>query len=144
MKKIRCWCWWPFLCLQNVWNSPQKKHVVISLIFISKIQKNWIRFMVISKIELKLFQINLMFKFFMCLKLELLELIKKFYLLGITKKFKFSSPKFRQVFCCLHFPLTLHYAFKKKSQQEFFKQFYAKHDKVKLFCLHKMSKWFGG
>jgi hypothetical protein len=40
-----------------------------------KFQINWIRFMMISKIELKCFQINLMLEFFMCLRLELLEIV---------------------------------------------------------------------
>jgi hypothetical protein len=42
----------------------------------------------ISKIELKCFQKALTLKLFMCLKLELLELILKFYLLGISFFFK--------------------------------------------------------
>ncbi len=32
-SKIFCWCWWPFLCLQKDWNSPQNT-LVTSLIFI--------------------------------------------------------------------------------------------------------------
>jgi len=49
--------------------------MVTSLIFILKFQKHWIGFMMISKIELKRFQINLMLELFMRLRLELLELI---------------------------------------------------------------------
>ncbi len=37
----------------------QKEPLVTSLIFILNFQKHWIRFMMISKIELKCFQINL-------------------------------------------------------------------------------------
>ncbi len=40
--------------------------------------------MMISKIELKYFQINLMLKLFLCLRLELLELLFKNYSLGVT------------------------------------------------------------
>jgi hypothetical protein len=61
-----------FLCLQNGGNSLPKKHLVTSFIFILKFQKHWIRFMMISNIELKFFQLNLMLEFFMCLRLELL------------------------------------------------------------------------
>jgi hypothetical protein len=63
--KILCWCWWAFLCLQNGGNSPPKKPLVTSLVFVLNFQKNWIRFMMISKIEIKCFQINLMLKLFM-------------------------------------------------------------------------------
>jgi hypothetical protein len=38
----------------------------------------------ISKIKLKTFQIHLILKLFMCLVLELEELLKKIYSLGIT------------------------------------------------------------
>jgi len=40
--------------------------------------------MIISKIELKCFQINLTLELFMCLRLELLELLLNFYTLGVT------------------------------------------------------------
>jgi len=50
-----------------------------SLIFILKFQKNWIRFIMISKVELKSFQISLMLELFMCLMLELLGLSQNFY-----------------------------------------------------------------
>jgi hypothetical protein len=42
--------------------------------------------MMISKIELKCFKINLMFELFMCLRLELLKLLLNFYSLGVIKK----------------------------------------------------------
>jgi hypothetical protein len=42
-----------FFVFANVGNSPPKKPLVTSLIFILNSQKNWIRFMMISKIELK-------------------------------------------------------------------------------------------
>jgi len=48
----------------------------------------------ISKIELNYFQINLMLELFMCLRLELLKLIKIFYLLGVSFFFQISDPKF--------------------------------------------------
>jgi hypothetical protein len=53
------------LYLQNDENSPTKKPLVTSLTFIVNFQKNWIRFMMISKIEIKGFQINLMLELFM-------------------------------------------------------------------------------
>ncbi len=72
--------------------------------------------MMISKIELKCFQINLVLELFMCLRLELLELFLKFYSLGITIFQFFSS----QIFCNLDFILffvNLHYL-KKTFQPE--------------------------
>ncbi len=42
-----------------------KNPLATSLIFILKFQKHWIRFMMISKLELKYFQINLMLQLFM-------------------------------------------------------------------------------
>jgi hypothetical protein len=51
-----------------------KKNLVASLIFIFKIEFFWIRFIMISKIKLKIFKINLMLELFMCLMLELLKL----------------------------------------------------------------------
>jgi hypothetical protein len=61
---------WPFLSLQNGGNSPQKKTFgyIISIYFI--FSKKWLRFMMISMIELKCFQINLTLDFFMSLRLE--------------------------------------------------------------------------
>jgi hypothetical protein len=52
------------LCLQNGGNSPSKKHSITSLIHILNFQKNWIRFIMISNVELKKFQINFMLKLF--------------------------------------------------------------------------------
>jgi hypothetical protein len=60
------------LCLQNGGNSQQEKPLVASLIFILNYHKNWIMFMMISNIEFKRFQINLMLEFFLCLSLECL------------------------------------------------------------------------
>jgi hypothetical protein len=71
-RPILCWCWGPSLCLQNGKISPNQNLLVMSLIFILNFQKNWIRFMMISTIELKSFQINLVLELFMCLRLELL------------------------------------------------------------------------
>jgi hypothetical protein len=55
--------------LLNGGNSPQ--FVFTSLVFFL-INFFWIRFIMISKIKLKFFQINLMLELFMCLMLELL------------------------------------------------------------------------
>jgi hypothetical protein len=57
----------------------------------------------ISKIELKCFKKTLTLKLFMCLRLELLELILKIYLLGVTFFFKlfiifFSQDNFICIF----------------------------------------------
>ncbi len=57
-----------------------KKNSITSLKFILNFQKNWIRFIMISKIKLKSFHINLMLELFMCLMLELLKLFKFFLL----------------------------------------------------------------
>jgi len=55
--------------------------------------------MMISKIELKCFQINLMLELFMCWRLKLLELFKKIYSSRMTFYFfKFLVPIFWQVF----------------------------------------------
>jgi hypothetical protein len=59
-----------FLCLQNGENSAKKNFGYIINIYF-KYSKNWIRFIIISKFKLKCFQINLMLKLFMCLRLEL-------------------------------------------------------------------------
>jgi hypothetical protein len=57
--------------LKNGENSPLKKPLVTSLIFILKFEKNWIKFIVISKIELKCFEINLMLDVF---KVEIIKI----------------------------------------------------------------------
>jgi len=73
------------LCLQNGGNSPQKKNSFTSLINIYFLfSKNWIKFIMISKIELKSFQINLMLELFMCLMFGLLLLLIKFYSLKVS------------------------------------------------------------
>jgi hypothetical protein len=60
--------------------------------------------MMISKIELKCFQINLMLDLFMCVRLELLELILNFYLLGVEKKgSNFQSHVFGKFFLLFTF-----------------------------------------
>jgi hypothetical protein len=74
---------------------------------------------VISKIKFKSFQINLMLELFMCVILELLELLFKLleFLLNfysfrvILFFFKFVITTFWHFFCCLHFSLNLHYFF---------------------------------
>jgi hypothetical protein len=73
-----------FLIVAKWWKFTTKEPLVTSLIFILKFQKNWIRFMMISDIELKCFKINLMLDLFMCFRLELLKLFLKFYSLGVT------------------------------------------------------------
>ncbi len=62
----------------------EKKPSITSLIFILDFQKKLIRYIVISNIELKSFQINLILELFMCLMLELLELLLNFYSLRTT------------------------------------------------------------
>ncbi len=68
----------PFFVCKMMEVHHQKKSVA-SLIFVLNFQKTWIRFIMISKIKLKIFQINLMLELFMCLMLELLKLLKNFY-----------------------------------------------------------------
>jgi hypothetical protein len=51
-----------------------------------------------SKIELKCFQINFLFELFMCLILDLLELLLNFYSSGVTISFQISDPKFLAFF----------------------------------------------
>ncbi len=90
------------------WKFTTKKPLVTSLIFILNFQKNWIRFMMISKIELKRFQINLMLELFMCLRLKLLELLFKNYSLGVTC---FFSNSWSQLFAkCFVFYIFLEFA----------------------------------
>jgi hypothetical protein len=60
-----------FVCLQMVEIHHDKKiNNIINIIL--NFQKNWIMFIMISKIKLKISQINLILKLFMCLMLELL------------------------------------------------------------------------
>ncbi len=70
----------------------------------------------ISKIELKCFQINLMLELFMCLKLELLKLIKILYSLRVTFFFFeiFDPNLLTSFFCCLDFSLNLHFFFQQE------------------------------
>jgi hypothetical protein len=68
------------------WNSNKS---VTSLLFILNFQKNWIRFIMISKIKLKKFQVNLMLKLFIYLMLELLKLLLNFYSLSNLFSLKF-------------------------------------------------------
>ncbi len=69
-----------FLIFAKWW----KFSIIISLIFILKFQKIWIRFIMISKIKLKNFQINLMLELFMWLVLEWFKLLLNFYILGVS------------------------------------------------------------
>ncbi len=80
------------------WKFTKKKISIISLIFISKFQKNWIRFIVISKIEFKNFQINLMLEIFMCLMLEFKKLFENFFSLRITFFLKRNLSQFFDFF----------------------------------------------
>jgi hypothetical protein len=64
-----------FFMFAKWWKFVIKKNSVTSLIFILKFQKNWIKVIMISKIKLKIFQINLMLELFICLTLKLLKLI---------------------------------------------------------------------
>jgi hypothetical protein len=72
-----------FFMIVKWWKFTTKKSITL-LIFILNFQKNWIRFIVISKIRLKSLKINLMFKIFMCLMLHLLRLHLNFYSLEGT------------------------------------------------------------
>ncbi len=85
-----------------------KKNSITSLKFILNFQKNWIRFIMISKIKLKSFHINLMLELFMCLMLELLKL-SKFFLLSRGNLFslKFVISIFWQLF--FEFALFFHF-----------------------------------
>ncbi len=57
----------------------------------------------ISNIELKFFQMNLMLDLFVCLRLELLELLLNFYSLGVTFfSFKFCDLKFLAIVLLVH------------------------------------------
>jgi hypothetical protein len=49
-----------------------------------------------------------MLESFICLRLELLELLLNFYSLVVTIVFQISDSNFWQVFCCLHFSTNLH------------------------------------
>jgi hypothetical protein len=80
------------------WKFTTKKLLVTSLVFILNFQKNWIRFMMIPKIEVKCFQINLRLELFICLTLELLKLFLNFYSLGVTFFFQILSQFFGKFF----------------------------------------------
>jgi hypothetical protein len=67
--------WWKFTIIKKI-------GFIISIYF--KFSTNWIRFIMISKIKLRIFQVSLMLKFFICLILELLKLLLNFYSLRIT------------------------------------------------------------
>jgi hypothetical protein len=67
--------------------------------------------MMISKIELKCFKINLMFELFMCLRLELFKLLLIFYSLGVIKKFQIFHSNFLASFLLFNFFLNFHYFF---------------------------------
>jgi hypothetical protein len=66
-------------------------------------KKNWIRFMMISKIAIECFQINLMLNLLMHLRLELLKLVLNIYSLGVTFFFNFFIPNVWQVLCHTNF-----------------------------------------
>ncbi len=69
--------------------------------------------MMISKIELKCFKINLMFELFMCLRLELLKLLLNFYSLGVIKKNQIFHSNFLASFFCffVFFEFSLFFPF---------------------------------
>jgi hypothetical protein len=64
-----------FLMFAKWWKFSTKKNSITLIIFILNFQKNWIRFIMISNIKLKSFQIILLLELFMFLMLELLEFI---------------------------------------------------------------------
>ncbi len=90
----------PFLCLQNGGNSPPKNSVT-SLIFILNFQKNWIGFMMISKIKFSnKFDVGIVYV------LNIGITIISFKLLFIRNFFnalKFVILIFLQLFCPLRF-----------------------------------------
>jgi len=100
--------------LQNDENSPQRNPLVTSLIYIFILKNHWIRFMMISKIELKCFQINFMPKVFMCLRSELLKLLLIFYSLGVRFFFQIFDPKFLASFLLFTIFLEFVLFFQKK------------------------------
>ncbi len=71
--------------------TSKRKPLVTSILFILHFQKNWITFMMISKIKLKIFQINLILEFFTW---EWLELLLKFYSLEKHLFFNKHYPNF--------------------------------------------------
>ncbi len=73
--------------------------------------------MMISKIELKCFQINLMFESFTCLRLELLELFLKIY--SLKENSNFWSQVFGKFFVVYIFPwiYTFFHVFPNKNRQ---------------------------
>jgi len=76
-----------------------KIHHNYTLVFIFKFQKYWIRFIMISNIKLKFFQINLMFELFMCLMLEWLELfLKNLLIRSELFSLKFMVSNFGNIF----------------------------------------------
>ncbi len=93
--------WWKF-------TMKEKFNYIINIFF--NFQKKLIRFVMISNIELKSFQINFMLKLFMCLMLESLEFILNFYSLKVTFFLSnFLTHCFDKVFWFLHFSLNLNY-----------------------------------
>jgi hypothetical protein len=59
--------------------------------------------MMISKIEIECFQINLILNLLMHLRLELLKLVLNIYSLGVTFFFNFFIPNVWQVLCYTNF-----------------------------------------
>jgi hypothetical protein len=74
--------------------------------------------MIISKIELNFFQINLMLELFMCLRLGLIEFILKLYLLGVKLKNQIFDPNVLASFLFFAFFLEFAPFFPIFSQQE--------------------------
>ncbi len=75
--------------------------------------------MMISNIEPKCFQINFMLELFMCLRLELLELLKKNYSLIVTFFFQICDANFLASFLLFTFSLEFSLFFSFFSLQEF-------------------------
>jgi hypothetical protein len=88
-----------------------KSKSITSLIFFSIFKFIFIRFIMISKINLKNFQISLKLKLFMYLMLELLELLLNFYSLGITFFLWDLWFQFFDFLLFFTFFLNLHYVF---------------------------------
>jgi hypothetical protein len=101
-----------FFMFAKWWKFTTKKISYINNINIFKFSKKRIRFIMISKILLKNFQINLILELFMCLMLELLKFLLVFYSLGVTFFFVICDFNFfDNVLCCLHFFLNSHFFF---------------------------------
>jgi hypothetical protein len=99
-----------FLCLQNGENSPQKEPLVPSLIYLSKtLDKVYDDFKDWASMFSNKFDVGIVYVF----EVGIIVINFKFLLIK-TFFFQVFDPKFLASFCCLHFPLNLHYFFPTK------------------------------